>query len=569
MSNFLSQPVYRGAAFLRNKLGNLTWGPLVSLARSAVLAQLAPIAVGTLVIIDEPRGGERLVFGQQDDEQQQPPTNGATTKPNGTAAALPANGNHHKSSSNNSSQRPAYPGRSNPPPPPRVELTVRSEAFWTRLALFADMGFAEAYMLGEVDVAVAAADRDGGSGGAIAKPKAQGDTVGDAQPTTDEKTTLDGNLGDACASGPRAGGEGGQPGRGGGSGGDGLAAFFRLFVLNRDALGDGATPLSALVGAVAGLARAANTLPTARLNVAAHYDLGNDMFAAFLSPDMTYSCPIWREVRGEGQEESLQQAQMTKLQRFIDGARIKPTDHVLEIGTGWGSFAIEAVRQTGCRVTTLTLSREQKALAEARIAAEGFADRIEVLLMDYRALPVPETPYDKIVSIEMLEAVGEKFLGTYFARVHQLLKRDGGIAVFQCITMPEGRHAAYSRREDFINHYIFPGGYLPSITQLLNHITTESKGTLIVEKVENIGGHYARTLRLWREQFLANFDERIRPALMKQHPGMGQEDVEVFRRKWEYYFAYCEAGFVTKTLGDVIITVGREGAVELMEGIPL
>ena len=173
------------------------------------------------------------------------------------------------------------------------------------------------------------------------------------------------------------------------------------------------------------------------------------MFAAFLSPDMTYSCPVWRlQANDSSREETLEEAQMTKLHRFIYGARIKSTDHVLEIGTGWGSFAIEAVRKTGCRVTSLTLSKEQKALAEERIRAAGFADRIDVKLLDYRALPVPQQPYDKIVSIEMLEAVGEEFLGTYFSCVDRLLKKDGGIAMFQCITMPEGRHEAYSRTEE-------------------------------------------------------------------------------------------------------------------------
>ncbi|KKY35433.1 putative cyclopropane-fatty-acyl-phospholipid synthase [Diaporthe ampelina] len=134
--------------------------------------------------------------------------------------------------------------------------------------------------------------------------------------------------------------------------------------------------------------------------------------------------------------------------------------------------------------------------------------------------------------------------------------------------MPEGRHEAYSKSEDFINHYIFPGGYLPSITQLIDHISKESEGTLVVEKVDNIGGHYAKTLRLWRESFMNNFESKIRPALLKKHGDMTEEGVAVFRRKWEYYFRYCEAGFLAKTLGDVIISVGRDGAMELMEGIP-
>lgn len=257
------------------------------------------------------------------------------------------------------------------------------------------------------------------------------------------------------------------------------------------------------------------------------------MFAAFLSPDMTYSCPIWQPTSSlDTEEETLEAAQMTKLRRFIDGAKIKPTDHVLEIGTGWGSFAIEAVKKTRCRVTSLTLSIEQKALAEKRIAAAGFEDQIEVLLMDYRALPIPKVLYDKVISIEMLEAVGREYLETYFGCIHRLLKKDG-IAVFQCITMPEGRYEAYAKGEDFIRKYIFPGGHLPSIAQLVEKINIGSEGTLVVEKIENIGGHYAKTLRLWREEFMLNFESRIRPALMLEHEDMGEKEVAVFRRKWE------------------------------------
>ena len=186
------------------------------------------------------------------------------------------------------------------------------------------------------------------------------------------------------------------------------------------------------------------------LNISAHYDISNEMFAAFLSEDMTYSCPIWSPKSSSGSaNQTLQAAQMTKLNRFIHGAKIKQRDHVLEIGTGWGSFAIEAVRQTGCRVTSLTLSKEQKVLAEKRIAAAGYSNHIEVLLCDYRALPVPERGYDKVVSIEMLEAVGREFLKTYFECVDKLLKKDGGIAMFQCITIPESRYEAYSKGQEY------------------------------------------------------------------------------------------------------------------------
>lgn len=289
--------------------------------------------------------------------------------------------------------------------PPRVTLTITSPTFYPRLLLLSDMGFAQSYFLHEV----------------------------------------------TCSD---------------------LTSFFRLFILNRDNLSSGATPtgsgsswwsstLARAAGSLSSLLLAAqsttktNTTDGAALNIAAHYDISNEMFAAFLSSDMTYSCPIWGEYTNAiwdrtAHQETLEAAQMRKLHRFITGARIKAADHVLEIGTGWGSFAIEAVKRTGCCVTTLTLSREQKVWAEERIAREGLAGRIEVLLADYRdaALPVPEGGYDKVVSIEMLEAVGREFLGTYFARVHRLLKRDGGVAMFQCVTMPEGRHGAYERREE-------------------------------------------------------------------------------------------------------------------------
>jgi len=173
--------------------------------------------------------------------------------------------------------------------------------------------------------------------------------------------------------------------------------------------------------------------------------------------------------------------------------------------------------------------------------------------------------------------------------VDRLLKKDGGVACFQCITIPESvswptelqpgdsrihadrsqRYEAYAKSDDFIRRYIFPGGHLPSISQLVSSITTGSKGTLIVDDIENIGAHYAKTLRIWKENFMHSFDEKIRPALLKEHDNMTKVDVEVFKRKWEYYFTYCEAGFATKTLGDHIITASREGALEMLEEVPL
>lgn len=309
------------------------------------------------------------------------------------------------------------------------------------------------------------------------------------------------------------------------------------------------------------------------------------MFAAFLTPDMTYSCAIFDT---SVMDFDLEAAQYRKLNKIISLAKIKCTDHVLEIGTGWGSFAMEVVRRTGCKVTSLTLSVEQKVLAEKRIAAAGMENDIMVLLCDYRAIRTPEKRFDKVVSIEMLEAVGKEYLETYFETINRLLKPEGGIAVFQCITMPEAvstlysltqiavnlikpkqRHEDYTKGNDFLRKYIFPGGYLPSNTQLVSSISKGSSGSLVLESVDNIGGHYVRTLRIWRENFLGNFDSQIAPALKRQHPIMSNADVEIFKRKWVYYFTYCEAGFKAKILNDIIFSVGREGTTELYEGIPL
>ena len=297
------------------------------------------------------------------------------------------------------------------------------------------------------------------------------------------------------------------------------------------------------------------------------------MFAAFLSPDMTYSSPIWLpKSNPQSATETLRDAQNRKLDRFIDNTHIRGTDHVLEIGTGWGSFAMRAVERTGCKVTSVTLSIEQKELAEERIREAGMSDSITVLLCDYRNVEPPKSgAFDKVVSIEMLEAVGQAYLETYFKCVDRLLKKEGGVAAFQCITMPDARYEAYAKSDDFIRRYIFPGGHLPAVSELVGSIHKASGGSLVVDSIENIGPHYTKALRLWRESFLDNWEEQIKPQLIREKRGKGMDDegAEVFKRKWDYYFRYSEAGFATKTLGDVIITVGREGAIQMMEDIPL
>lgn len=287
----------------------------------------------------------------------------------------------------------------------------------------------------------------------------------------------------------------------------------------------------------------------------------------------TYSAPLWLPLSDPGSAiDTLEAAQLSKLHYTIAAARIKAGEYVLEIGTGWGSFAIEAVRQTGCRVSTITASSEHANLARQRVREAGFEEEIEVLVCDYRHTPLPvggNGRYDKLVSIEMIEHVGAEYLDTYFACVDRCLKVDGGIAVFQCSTIPEGSYEGYKWRRDSIQRYIFPGGHLPTVSASVASIDRMSKGGLVVEDIKSVIGHYVTALRLWREKFLRNWEEVILPVLREKKPGMTDADMEVFRRKWVYYFSYSEAGLATKTLGDVSITVGREGAVVLVDDIPM
>lgn len=281
----------------------------------------------------------------------------------------------------------------------------------------------------------------------------------------------------------------------------------------------------------------ANTLFGSRKNIEEHYDLSNEFFKTFLDESMTYSAGIYKT-----DDDTLAQAQKNKLDTIIEKACIGPDDHVLEIGCGWGSFAIEAVKKTGCRVTGLTLSKEQLALATERVKAAGLSDRIEFKLCDYRH---ENGSYDRIVSIEMLEAVGYEFLGAYFAACERLLKEDG-IVVIQTITIPDQRYASYRKGCDWIQKHIFPGGHLPSLEILTGKIRENSN--LFIEHVENIGVDYARTLKEWRLTFLSKFAEI-----------KAQGFDETFCRKWEYYLAYCEAGFAKRYINDLHLVLTRVG----------
>lgn len=273
--------------------------------------------------------------------------------------------------------------------------------------------------------------------------------------------------------------------------------------------------------------RRGNTLAGSRANIAYHYDLSNELYSLFLDPTLAYSSAVFRRA-----EDTLEEAQVHKFDLLARKLELKPADHVLEIGSGWGGFAVHAVSKHGCRVTTLTLSREQKALAEERIRAAGLADRIEVRLQDYREIT---GSFDKIVSIEMFEAVGYEYFDTFFAKCREVLKPEGLMAM-QVITMPDSRFDAYREGCDWIQKHIFPGCLLPSVHELSRSV--RNSGGLMINHLENYDLHYARTLREWRKTFLSRKGEV---------KAMGFDDF--FIRTWDYYLAYCEAAFATRNLG--------------------
>ena len=278
-----------------------------------------------------------------------------------------------------------------------------------------------------------------------------------------------------------------------------------------------------------------NTLQGSRKNIAAHYDLGNEMFALFLDDTMMYSCAIF-----DHPQASLQQASVEKLERVCRKLELHPGDHLLEIGSGWGGLALHAARHYGCRVTTTTISREQYQMTLQRVEQAGLGDRITVLCEDYRNL---SGQYDKLVSIEMLEAVGHAYFDSYFEKCSSLLKADG-LMLLQSITIADQRYAAAKRSVDFIQRYIFPGGCLPSVAVLGDAVAR--KTDMRIAHLEDIGPHYATTLKCWRERFMARLDG-VRAL------GYPEE----FIRMWEYYLCYCEGGFRERTIGTVQVLLGK------------
>ena len=271
-----------------------------------------------------------------------------------------------------------------------------------------------------------------------------------------------------------------------------------------------------------------NSRDTARRNIRDHYDLSNDFFALWLDPSMMYSGARWTGVN------TLEEAQVAKNDALCRKLHLGPTDHVLEVGTGWGGWSIHAARHYGCRVTTLTISQQQLEFARARIADAGLSDRIEVRLQDYRDLT---GQFDKLVSIEMLEAVGHAYLPEYAAMCHRVLKPDGLMAL-QFITYPDGRYEQLRRGVDFIQKHIFPGSLLLSVNRL-NHLLAE-KGGFVLHHLEDQGRDYSRTLHTWRGLFHAR---------LAQVRALGFD--ERFVRKWDYYLGYCEAAFAMRNISVV------------------
>ncbi|PKH72044.1 SAM-dependent methyltransferase [Stenotrophomonas sp. Betaine-02u-21] len=319
---------------------------------------------------------------------------------------------------------------------------------------------------------------------------------------------------------------------------DDLVALVQLLVRNRELL-DGVERGPARIGGWALKAWAQlrrNTREGSRRNIAAHYDLGNPFFSLFLSKDLMYSSALFED------GDTLEAASQRKLARICEQLQLKPTDHVLEIGTGWGGFALYAARHIGCRVTTTTISVEQHALASQRIEAAGLHDRVTLLLKDYRDL---DGQYDKLVSIEMIEAIGAQYLQTYFATLTRMLKPEG-LALLQAITIEDERYQQARRSVDYIKRFVFPGSFIPSLNAMLAAKTRSSDLQLIGQM--DFGHSYALTLRAWRERFLAQL-----PAMRAQ--GFDED----FIRLWEFYLAYCEGGFLERSIGVSQLLLARPG----------
>jgi cyclopropane-fatty-acyl-phospholipid synthase len=307
-----------------------------------------------------------------------------------------------------------------------------------------------------------------------------------------------------------------------------LTALLRLFIENRSALQSSRYPLISTMARtlLLGWERIqhmlrSNTRKQSERNIHAHYDLGNPFYETFLDKGMAYSSAYF-----SGKNEPLEDAQFEKNDRLCRKLALAKHHHLLEIGSGWGGMALHAAQHYGCRVTSVTISREQHDYACKRVKEAGLEDRVEIRFQDYRDI---EGKYDRIVSVEMLEAVGHEHLETYFSQCAKLLKPDG-ILGLQVILSPDSRYKYYRNRVDYIRKHIFPGGHLPSITSIQAQVGRKTDWDL--QHFESFGKHYAETLRRWGSRFKETRERRQE---------LGFDDC--FERKWEFYFCYCEAGF--------------------------
>lgn len=318
---------------------------------------------------------------------------------------------------------------------------------------------------------------------------------------------------------------------------DNLTALVRIFALNLATLDKLDSAITRLGRPLLKLLnwRNKNSKTQARKNIAAHYDLGNEMYRLFLDNSMMYSSAVYPDDTAD-----LASAQQHKLELICQRLQLKSTDHLIEIGTGWGSMAIYAAQHYGCKVTTTTISQQQYDYAKQRIETLGLQGQISLLLEDYRDL---QGQYDKLVSIEMIEAVGEEYLDTYFAKCSSLLKPEG-LMVLQAITIVDQRYKQYVREVDFIKRYVFPGGCLPSVSRMTDAVSR--KTDLIVRHLQDIGFDYARTLKDWCDNFMHARD--------KVHQ-LGYDDN--FVRLWQFYLCYCEGGFRERATSAVHLVLSK------------
>jgi len=288
-----------------------------------------------------------------------------------------------------------------------------------------------------------------------------------------------------------------------------------------------------------------NSKTRSKKNISEHYDLSNDFFKLMLDDTMMYSSAIF-----DSHEEDLYEAQKRKIAHLAQKLRIKPGAKVLEIGSGWGAVAVHLAKDLGCEVTTVTLSTEQKDFCHERFRLENVEEKIDILLQDYRDL---EGTYDAIISVEMFEAVGAEYFDVFFKKCESLLKPSGVLAM-QVITIPDQRYEAYSKSTDFIQKYIFPGGHLPSVSKVLSVTTGHTRLNLL--HMEEFAEDYAKTLRLWDENFTNRLDEV---------KALGFD--EYFIRMWKMYLNYCEAAFVTRNIGLVQLVFSRDQNIDLNRGL--